>query len=237
MAVHPTKPEKRSFASAFKMALFSFASWSVLVFLVAWYYADPEKVPIGQPAESTDNEQAPTFNEWSSGVCACCNDCEISLCAFCCPQIRWAFTISLVPRMLTFWAAFAAIYLTLTSQYVLDGAKGELARNTLEISVWKNHTSHADLFKTITADLNDLRRTQLWAITGHIQSISFIMAVLLGMFYRQKLRTVFRMQTGGMTLVTDFLLYCFCSCCTIAQEARHVKAARTAGHDAFKEVG
>lgn len=50
--------------------------------------------------------------------------------------------------------------------------------------------------------------------------------------YRQQLRNRFSMQEGGVTYLTDCLLYFFCMCCAIAQEARHVDEALKCGHEA-----
>lgn len=49
--------------------------------------------------------------------------------------------------------------------------------------------------------------------------------------YRQEIRIKFQMQrVGGMTYITDCLLYAFCACCAMSQEARHVEAALKYGH-------
>lgn len=50
-------------------------------------------------------------------------------------------------------------------------------------------------------------------------------------FYRQKLRGVFDMpgQSTCQGYVEDFLCYCLCSPCAIAQEAAHIKFAAESG--------
>lgn len=63
--------------------------------------------------------------------------------------------------------------------------------------------------------------------------LGWILLAMLCTAYRQELRIRFGLrEQGGMTYVFDCLLYCCCSCCAIAQEARHVKEARRRGHPA-----
>jgi len=51
--------------------------------------------------------------------------------------------------------------------------------------------------------------------------------------YRQELRKKFEMaRQGGITYLEDFCLYFWCSCCMVAQEARHVEEAARAEHPA-----
>jgi len=73
-----------------------------------------------------------------------------------------------------------------------------------------------------------LTRVDVWA-TG------FVCACVLALMctsYRQELRHRFGMQAGGVSYVTDCLLYLFCMCCAIQQEARHVEEALKSGHEA-----
>lgn len=64
-------------------------------------------------------------------------------------------------------------------------------------------------------------------------TLGWILLALLCTAYRQELRIKFGLhEQGGWTYVVDCLLYCCCSCCAIAQEARHVKEARRRGHPA-----
>lgn len=61
-------------------------------------------------------------------------------------------------------------------------------------------------------------------------------ASLLWMSYRQRLRQKFGMDHGSLrTYVVDYLLYCCCCQCAIAQETRHIEAAVRAGHVAVSE--
>jgi Cys-rich protein (TIGR01571 family) len=45
---------------------------------------------------------------------------------------------------------------------------------------------------------------------------------LLGAVYRHKLRVHFGFPTSGTTMCQDFVAWCCCMPCAIAQEARHV---------------
>lgn len=54
--------------------------------------------------------------------------------------------------------------------------------------------------------------------------------------YRQEIRAKFNFEhQGAATFIADCLLYCFCSCCAIAQEARHVEEAMKHGHPQVKK--
>lgn len=57
-------------------------------------------------------------------------------------------------------------------------------------------------------------------LTGGIAHL-VVLCVLV--FYRQKLRQVYGMQSGGATLCTDCLSWWCCSCCTLIQEAKQVE--------------
>lgn len=64
---------------------------------------------------------------------------------------------------------------------------------------------------------------------------AFICVLFLALMctsYRQELRLRFGMEAGGLSYATDCLLYFFCMCCAIAQEARHVEEALKSGHEA-----
>lgn len=67
-------------------------------------------------------------------------------------------------------------------------------------------------------------------------TIGWVLLALLCTAYRQELRQKFNMERqGGMTYITDAMTYCFCVCCAIAQEARHVEDALKSGHPALQE--
>lgn len=52
------------------------------------------------------------------------------------------------------------------------------------------------------------------------------LCAILGTYYRQNMRKKFRMDNGTCTsVVFDFLAYCCCTSCAIAQEAQHVTEA------------
>lgn len=60
----------------------------------------------------------------------------------------------------------------------------------------------------------------LGPITGGLSCL-----VLLGIaiYSRQKIRTAYGFETGGVTYVADCLSYFFCGCCALVQEARQVE--------------
>jgi len=60
----------------------------------------------------------------------------------------------------------------------------------------------------------------IWAV------LAFVCAAM-----RQEMRLAYGMyEQGGCTYFEDFCLYCFCSCCTIIQEARQVEEAYKVGY-------
>jgi len=73
----------------------------------------------------------------------------------------------------------------------------------------------------------------LLLLNSYTMGISCIALVLLGVFYRQKLRDSYNIdsfESGSKTTVAmDFLLWCFCQPCAIIQEAREETASRYEG--------
>lgn len=161
--------------------------WSCLSCLVAYFYSNRKEKPGSVDAEK-QNEGVEVFQEWKHGLFSCHEDTEITLCACCCPAIRWAMTLSYVPGLLSFWVAFFI--------YVCVEMLGGLTAGT----------------------------------------IGWVCLALLCTAYRQELRQKFNMeQQGGMTYITDAMTYLCCTCCAIAQEARHVEDALKSGHPALQE--
>lgn len=56
--------------------------------------------------------------------------------------------------------------------------------------------------------------------------VSLLVLVLVAIYFRQKLRAEFSLQTGGLTIWEDSLAYLCCFCCAIVQEARQVEKSR-----------
>lgn len=72
-----------------------------------------------------------------------------------------------------------------------------------------------------------------WATSVYI---CWMLLALICTAYRQELRSKFQMKNqGGMTYITDCLLYAFCACCAMSQEARHVEEAFKYGHKAVRK--
>lgn len=72
------------------------------------------------------------------------------------------------------------------------------------------------------------------AMVGNtLDGMGILVLAILGAGYRQELRQRFQMtRQGGSTYAEDFCLYCWCMCCAVAQEARHVEEAVRSGHPA-----
>jgi Cys-rich protein (TIGR01571 family) len=62
-----------------------------------------------------------------------------------------------------------------------------------------------------------------------------ILAIVFCMtFHRQELRKKFKFdQQGGFTYLWDCCCLCFCTCCSLVQEAQHVRAATAVEHPAI----
>jgi len=70
------------------------------------------------------------------------------------------------------------------------------------------------------------------SITGGL--LTWVGITVVGMTMRQDIRKAFNMKSDNETFCHDCLSWCFCSCCTIIQEARQIEAAKVLGHDAVK---
>lgn len=71
-------------------------------------------------------------------------------------------------------------------------------------------------------------------VTGESQDlVALTVLAILGAMFRRELRLKFQMAATGVTFFQDCLLYCFCPCCAITQEARQVEDALRAGHPAI----
>jgi len=74
-------------------------------------------------------------------------------------------------------------------------------------------------------------------VLGSVTSgyLCWMLLTLICTAYRQELRMRFQMdKVGGMTYITDCLLYGFCACCAMSQEARHIEEALKYGHKAVR---
>lgn len=59
-------------------------------------------------------------------------------------------------------------------------------------------------------------------LTADLILITWLFGALFCAYQRQKMRTLFNMENGSSQGVIDFLLYCWCCCCAIAQEHRQL---------------
>lgn len=77
----------------------------------------------------------------------------------------------------------------------------------------------------------------LFSLLSGILPFMWVVICAVGVYYRQTLRQRFKMEGQGecSTYMGDCLLYCCCTCCAIAQEARHLEAAARADHPAVRE--
>lgn len=76
----------------------------------------------------------------------------------------------------------------------------------------------------------------LGTITGEV-FVYIALAIILA-YWRQEMRLAFNMRRqGGVTYVEDCMLYFWCLCCTVTQEARQVEDALKVGHPAVAAKG
>lgn len=100
------------FLMGFWWFVFTMLVWIILIVVIAHFYIKSKQYPEFDAALANPESQA-ALRTWSSGFCACYEDCQTCWCAFCCPAIRWAETLSLVNGLLVFWVGFT-IYLSLS---------------------------------------------------------------------------------------------------------------------------
>jgi len=65
---------------------------------------------------------------------------------------------------------------------------------------------------------------------GWFAIFGFLMLVSLSVYFRDELRSQYNMKQGPKFVCFDCLLFVFCGCCAIAQEARHVERSMRAQH-------
>lgn len=65
---------------------------------------------------------------------------------------------------------------------------------------------------------------------GWFSLFGVLMLIALNVFFRRELRREYGMKQGVDTMCFDCLLYTFCGCCTILQEARHVERSMKTLH-------
>lgn len=99
------------FLMGFWWFIFSLLVWIILIAVIAHFYMQSKTYPELDASLANAESQAALRN-WTSGFCACYEDCQACWCAFCCPAIRWAETLSLVDGLLFFWVGFT-VYLSL----------------------------------------------------------------------------------------------------------------------------
>lgn len=99
------------FIMGFWWFMFSLLVWIVLIAVIAHFYMKSKTYPEFD-ASLANAESQGALRNWTSGFCSCYEDCSACWCAFCCPAIRWAETLSLVDGLLFFWVGFT-VYLSL----------------------------------------------------------------------------------------------------------------------------
>jgi len=70
--------------------------------------------------------------------------------------------------------------------------------------------------------------TTLFGLEQLTLGLSYLVFVLLAIYYRQQLRKQFGLPRGAGSWCTDLVTWCFCPCCAIAQEARQVDFVKKA---------
>lgn len=174
----PKKPmSRKQFAIN---AIVFWLSWTVVAVLMANFVYKRQLVEQDLAMKSD-----PVY-DMENGHFGCMEDPQSCFYSCCCPQIRWADTLSQAGFM-SFWAAFS--------------------------------------FMTILILLN---------IFSFGKGAFGIWSALAFLYYRQQLRSKLELPHHDMkTCAIDCCFGLWCACCLIAQEARTVKSAYEAGHEAF----
>lgn len=102
----PTTPAQwNKFMNAHRQsAMISSAIWASLLSLIAYYWRNTRIPKVPDASKQSDADE---FKDFKYGLFGCFDDLNYCICGACCPAIRWAETISYVPRQLAFWGAFA----------------------------------------------------------------------------------------------------------------------------------
>eukprot|EP00930_Biecheleria_cincta_P074213 TRINITY_DN6140_c0_g1_i1.p1 TRINITY_DN6140_c0_g1~~TRINITY_DN6140_c0_g1_i1.p1 ORF type:complete len:371 (+),score=47.20 TRINITY_DN6140_c0_g1_i1:162-1115(+) len=153
-------------------------------------------------ARAGEGETLWPSGQFSSGLFECGSDLGTCMLSCCCPSAQWAHNVGMVP-IGAFWAAF---FLRLTFTVILD-VSGDMLGLLF-------------FFNLQGADEQTMRKIFQTLSDGCTTAL-----VVLGMLARQRLRTKFGMETGGIIMLQDTCLHLCCACCAIAQEARHIRAA------------
>lgn len=234
------KPEEMTFSRALLAAITGTITMVVFTTFIGFFYhhSSPNRVPMGRPDPEVDGK----FTSWSSGVCGCFADLEVCCCSMCCYPVRWAMTMSFVPGLLTFWLAFFLVVVLQTGNHFVETIITEYVRTDWEVWAWEQEQFQGNAtgwdwdvfwpkFQKQVEKEKMIPHEHRWLEV--FMNVCCLLSILLPMFYRQKLRQTFGMPVGGATFITDFCLHLCCSCCAIAQEARHVELARKSGHEAL----
>lgn len=148
--------------------------------------------------------------QFSSGLCDCGSDLYTCMLSCCCPSAQWALNVGMVP-IGAFWAAF---FLRLTFTLTLETFQTVLGL-----------MSFASIDFSTSPQVFVKGTYPMYTYVQTLIDSSAIAIAVLGMLARQDLRSKFGMETGGITMFHDCCSHFFCSCCAIAQEARHIHAA------------
>jgi len=155
-------------------------------------------VVIAQPVPGQPGNIA-TFGQWSDGLFDCASSPMICFLSWLVPCYRWPVTVARVGLMSLGMAALlygGCMLATYVCSIVYSSVYSEYALSETDRSL-------------PTGAL----------ILQFVSGIAGIITVALGAYHRQKIRA--RYQIVGSNF-GDVCTYLWCSCCAIAQEARHV---------------
>lgn len=160
---------------------FFMLTWVVLCAVCAHFYVTQ---PVTLPAETKECVPA-EFQDWKFGLFECFSSPANCAMAFCCPGIRWAYSVKTM--------GFTGFWLAFTIFMGMDFLGGKTA-----------------------------------------ESLAWLVLAAICTGFRQEMRQKLGFEkVGGFTICLDFLLYWWCSCCAITQEARQSDEAILVGHPAI----
>lgn len=144
------------------------------------------------------NGLLPRNGQWSDGPCDCFNHCESLLLTFFCAPIRWSKTLARAKLVHTpYWRALLLFGLPWFMMSLLYG-----------LLWYKNAFIYRD---------PDENGFLYWG--GTLAATCNMCTIILGCSFRGRIREEYGIAGS---CVGDCLMYTCCTCCAIAQEARHI---------------
>eukprot|EP00928_Gymnodinium_smaydae_P061595 TRINITY_DN45639_c0_g1_i1.p1 TRINITY_DN45639_c0_g1~~TRINITY_DN45639_c0_g1_i1.p1 ORF type:complete len:890 (-),score=273.59 TRINITY_DN45639_c0_g1_i1:65-2734(-) len=192
-------------------------------------YAKDEKHPMKDPAE---DELLVADSDWSTSLFECTGEDGVPdvVCAICCPSVRCAFTISMVPLLrMGFMEALLPMHFLHSAMCYAAALLAAYSANMELLAEWrdKNGENSGLLIGPVKKEFLQSTCSLVLICT---QWVMWTIMVTIRIVYRRKLREVFGIKPDSSTCCTDVFVHLCCGSFALAQEARHVQEARLVGN-------